>query len=49
MIIDKKIHEIESLSLEKVNKFFLSYNLNNDILIVDQNLISNKYIKRLIN
>lgn len=49
MIINKKIHEVEILNLEKINKFFLNQNLNNDILIIDQNLKSNKYIKKLIN
>jgi len=49
MIINKKIHEVEISNLEKINKFFLNQNLNNDILIIDQNLKSNKYIKKLIN
>ena len=49
MIINKKIHEIEISNLEKINKFFLNQNLNNDILIIDQNLKSNRYIKKLIN
>ena len=49
MIINKKIHEIEISNLEKINKFFLNQNLNNDILVIDQNLKSNRYIKKLIN
>ena len=48
MIIDKKIHEIEISNLEKVNKDFLSHDINNDILIIDKSLNSNKYLKKLI-
>ena len=49
MIINKKIHEIEISNLEKISKFFLNQNFNNDILVIDQNLKSNRYIKKLIN
>ena len=48
MIIDKKIHEVEISNLDKVNKVFLSHDLNNDILIIDKSLNSNKYLKKLI-
>ena len=48
MIIDKKIHEVEISNLDKVNKIFLSHDLNNDILIIDKSLNSNKYLKKLI-
>ena len=47
MIIDKKIHEVEISNLDKVNKVFLSHDLNNDILIIDKSLNSNKYLKKV--
>ena len=49
MIINKKIHNVEISNLEKVNKLLLKKDLDANILIIDQNLKSNKYIKKLIN
>ncbi len=48
MIINKKVHKVEISNLDKVNKIFLKKDINNNILIIDQNLKSNKYIKKLI-
>ena len=48
MIINKKIHNVEISNLEKVNKLLLKRDLDANILIIDQNLKSNKYIKKLI-
>ncbi len=47
-LIDRKVHEVEFLNIPQLEKELINKVSNFDILIIDQNIVKNKLVKKLL-